>query len=172
MTDEIAQTELIAEPDAGTTTTTTAVNAVGTSEEPPAPPKLKILGRDEILDSEDLATETVPVPEWGGAVIVRALTGVERDAYESEIFQLRGKGGGVDYNLQNIRAKLSARTIIDEEGNRLFTDADIIKLGLKSAAALDRVFSQAQKLSRLTAEDVKELTDQLGEGPSGASASA
>jgi len=70
------------------------------------------------------------------------------------------------YNLQNIRAKLSARTIVDTDGKRLFTDADIIKLGLKSAAALDRVFSAAQRLSRLTAQDVKELTAQLGNGPS------
>jgi len=138
--------------------------------EPAAP--LRILGRDEILDSEDLAIETVPVPEWGGAVIVRALTGTERDAYESEIFSLRGSGGGVEYNLQNIRAKLSARTIVDTDGKRLFTDADIVKLGLKSAAALDRVFSAAQRLSRLTAQDVKELTAQLGNGQSGGSGSA
>ena len=138
--------------------------------EPAAP--LRILGRDEILESEDLATETVAVPEWGGAVIVRALTGTERDAYESEIFSLRGQGGGVEYNLQNIRAKLSARTIVDTDGKRLFTDADIVKLGLKSAAALDRVFSAAQRLSRLTAQDVKELTTQLGNGQSGDSGSA
>ena len=138
--------------------------------EPAAP--LRILGRDEILDSEDLATETVAVPEWGGAVIVRALTGTERDAYESEIFSLRGSGGGIEYNLQNIRAKLSARTIVDTDGKRLFTDADIVKLGLKSAAALDRVFSAAQRLSRLTAQDVKELTTQLGNGQSGDSGSA
>ena len=144
-----------------------AVNDPATSEPvAPVPEPLRILGRDEILDSEDLATETVPVPEWGGAVIVRALTGTERDAYESEIFSLRGQGGGIEYNLQNIRAKLSARTIVDTDGKRLFTDADIIKLGLKSAAALDRVFSAAQRLSRLTAQDVKELTAQLGNGPS------
>jgi hypothetical protein len=148
----------------------TDVAAVGEIAPPPEP--LRILGRDDILESEDLATETVPVPEWGGAVIVRALTGTERDAYESEIFSLRGQGGGVEYNLQNIRAKLSARTIVDTDGKRLFTDADIVKLGLKSAAALDRVFSAAQRLSRLTAQDVKELTNQLGNGQSGDSGSA
>lgn len=150
-----------------------AVNDIAMAEpEAPEPTPLRILGRDEILESEDLATETVPVPEWGGAVIVRALTGTERDAYESEIFSLRGQGGGVEYNLQNIRAKLSARTIVDTDGKRLFTDADIVKLGLKSAAALDRVFSAAQRLSRLTAQDVKELTHQLGNGQSDSSGSA
>lgn len=138
-------------------------------ENDPAPTTRKILSRDDILDSEDLATEEVDVKEWSGTVIVRALTGVERDAYETEIFQMRGTGKTVEYNLSNIRAKLSARTIVDEEGRRLFSDADIVRLGLKSAAALDRVFSVAQRLSRLTAADVAELTEQMGNVPSVAS---
>jgi hypothetical protein len=140
---------------------------------PPAPPvPPKILSRSEILDSEDLATETVPVPEWGGAVIVRALTGSERDAYETSIFTARGVGKDPEYNLQNIRAKLAARTIVGEDGKRLFSDTDIVALGLKSAAALDRVFSVAQRLSRLTNEDVKELANQLGKDQSSGSGSA
>ena len=56
-----------------------AVGAVAEAEK-----IIHILTRDEILESEDLATETVSVPEWGGSVIVRALTGTERDAYEAE----------------------------------------------------------------------------------------
>lgn len=133
----------------------------------------RYLSRLDILESEDLATEDVDVPEWGGTVTVRALSGTERDAYEGDIFSMRGQGKGVEYNLSNIRAKLSARTIVDHEtGARVFTDADIVKLGLKSAAALDRVFSAAQRLSRLTAADVKELADQLGNGKSAASGSA
>jgi hypothetical protein len=137
---------------------------------PVAPPK--ILSRAEILATEDLMSETVLVPEWGGAVIVRALTGSERDAYETSIFTARGGGQSPEYNLQNIRAKLAARTIVGEDGKRLFSDADIVVLGLKSAAALDRVFSVAQRLSRLTNEDVKELTKQLGKEPSDGSGSA
>ncbi len=136
-------------------------------QEAPTSPS-KILGRDDILKSEDLATETVEVPEWGGAVIVRALSGSERDAYEAGIF---GSGKKGEYNLQNIRAKLASRTIVGEDGKRLFSDADIDRLGLKSAAALDRVFSAAQKLSGLTKEDIKELADQLEKGPSDGSGS-
>lgn len=132
----------------------------------------KILTRLDILESSDLATEEVDVPEWGGTVIIRALTGVERDAYESEIFQMRGTGKGIEYNLSNIRAKLSARSIVDEAGGRLFTDADIVRLGTKSAAALDKVFAVAQRLSRLTNQDVKELVDQMGNAQSASSGSA
>jgi hypothetical protein len=122
----------------------------------------KILSRQEILESDDLTTEEVDVPEWGGTVIVRALAGVERDAYESEIFTApKVQGMAPEFNLQNLRAKLASRTMVDEDGKRLFSDKDVVALGLKSAAALDRVFSVAQRLSRLTNQDIKELTDQL-----------
>ena len=134
-------------------------------------PKMVVLDRRAILDTTDLKREYVEVPEWGGSVIVRCLTGTERDAYESEIVGSR-MGGNRDLNLTNIRAKLVARTVIDEEGNRLFTDGDIGLLGTKNASVLDRIFSVAQRLSGLSAADVEELTDQLGNELSVSSGSA
>ncbi|WP_461369485.1 hypothetical protein [Candidatus Darwinibacter acetoxidans] len=117
--------------------------------------KLKILTRDAILQAEDLPRELVEVPEWGGCVYVRALTGAERDAFEASVVEQRGKS--TKMNLRNIRAKLVALTAVDEEGKRLFTDDDAALLGKKSAAALDRVFDVAQRLSGLKDEDVEEL---------------
>lgn len=116
---------------------------------------MKFLNRDDILGAQDLPTEDVHVPEWGGWVRVRGLTGAERDAFEAEIIQTRGRETHV--NLRNIRAKLVARTIVDEEGKRIFGDADIHALGEKSARALQRVFEVAQRLSGLTDQDVEEL---------------
>ena len=124
-------------------------------------PKMVVLDRRSILDTTDLKREYVDVPEWGGTVIIRALTGSERDAYEAEIV---GSDGGTSrkFNLANIRARLVARTVIDESGKRLFLDADIPVLGGKSAAVLDRLFTVAQRLSGLSQADVKELADQMG----------
>jgi hypothetical protein len=65
-------------------------------------------------------------------------------------------------NLKNIRAKLVALTVVDEEGNRIFSDSDASALGKKSAAALDRVFEVAQRLSGLRPEDVEELSKNFG----------
>jgi len=117
--------------------------------------KLKILTRDAILGAEDLPRELVEVPEWGGCVYVRALTGTERDAFEASVVEQRGKS--TKMNLRNIRAKLVALTVVDEEGTRLFSDADVKLLGQKSAAALDKLFEVAQRLSGLRDEDVEEL---------------
>lgn len=113
---------------------------------------MAILSRDQILKAEDTQTETVSVPEWGGEVIVRTMTGHARDRFESQIV---GKNGGTDMN--NIRAKLAAATIVDDKGELLFSENDVAKLGKKSAAALDRVFVAAQRLNRISDSDVEEL---------------
>jgi len=115
-----------------------------------------MLTRDQILQANDIQTEEVSVPEWGGTVLVRALDGEERDALEASMIQ--GKGKNAQVNLKNLRAKLVARSIVDENGKRLFEDSDIPALAKKSAAALNRVYEVAQRLSGITPEDVDELT--------------
>lgn len=117
--------------------------------------KAVFLNREAILAAEDLPRELVEVPEWGGAVYVRALTGAERDQFEASIVEQRGRD--VRMNMRNIRAKLVALTVVDEDGQRIFTDDDVAALGGKSAAALDRLFAVAQRLSGLSKEDVEEL---------------
>lgn len=125
---------------------------------------MKLLTRDAILQAEDLPTEDIEVEEWGGAVRVRALTGAERDAFEQSIVEQRGKSTRV--NMRNIRAKLVALTVVDADGKRLFSDKDAELLGKKSAAALDRVFEVAQRLSGLSPEDMEELSGNSEEGQS------
>jgi hypothetical protein len=113
---------------------------------------MTLLTKEQILKHEDLKSEIVPVPEWGGEVRVCTMSGFARDRFEAGI---TGKSGGA--NMSNIRAKLAAATIVDEEGNLLFDEADIAKLGKKSCAALDRVFEAAQKLNLITNDDVEVL---------------
>lgn len=132
-------------------------------EEAPPVESAPMLTRDEILAAEDLPVEIVYVPEWGGSVFVRTLTGSERDKFEEDTIQGKGKNRRV--TLQNIRARLVALTVCDESGTRLFQPADVARLGLKSAAALDRVFSVAQRLSGLTDDDVEELVKNSEAAP-------
>jgi len=119
----------------------------------------KLLTRQDILSIRDIRAEVVSVPEWGGDVKIKAMSGKERDAWESALFQISGKD--VTMNKENLRAKLVALTAVDEANVRLFTEADIEALGAKSAAALDRVYQASQKLSGLTPDDIKELEKNL-----------
>ena len=125
---------------------------------------MTILTREQILQANDIITETLLVPEWGGEVRVRGLSGAERDKFESSTVELHGKRR--ELNLANVRARLVSLSLVDENGKRIFSDADIHVLGRKSAAALDRVFSAAQRLSGLTDEDVEELAKNSNGGQS------
>lgn len=117
---------------------------------------MAVLTRDQIMAAEDLTTEIVPVPEWGGEVIVKALTGRERDAFEASIAGERS-GRRVKMDLENVRARFVATCVVDEKGQPLFYPSDVALLGEKSAAALQRVFEAGQRLSGLTNDDVEEL---------------
>lgn len=110
----------------------------------------KHLTRDQILAVNDLKpfVEAVDVPEWGGTVYVRVMTGGERDAFE-------GKFTRDKHN--NLRAFLAVCTVCDANGVSLFKSEDVAALGEKSSAALDRVFDVALRLNRLRASDVAEL---------------
>jgi hypothetical protein len=121
------------------------------------------LGKQDILQADDVVKELVHVPEWGGDVYVKGMTGAERDSFEASIVQLRGKDQII--NMKNFRAKLASLTICDEAGKRVFTDADITELSAKSALVLQRIFAVAQRLSGIGEKDVKELTEGLKENP-------
>ena len=116
---------------------------------------MAMLTREMILGAVDLPREAVVVPEWGGEVWVRGLSGAERDAYEASVLEMKGRGYTI--RLENARAKLASLAMCDEQGKRLFLDADVHALGGKSAAALNRVFEVASRLSGLGERDIEEL---------------
>ena len=111
-----------------------------------------MLTKDDILNANDQKTEVVSVPEWGGDVTIAIMSGYARDRFEASIV---GKNGNP--NMQNVRAKLVAASIVDENGDLMFSDADIMKLGKKSSVALDRVFGAAQSLNKISDADVDDL---------------
>jgi hypothetical protein len=124
---------------------------------------MAILTREQILEARDMRVEKVKVPEWGGEVFVRSLTAAERDDFEGSI--VTRDGSKLDFSIANIRAKLVARTVCDEAGNRIFTDADILLLGEKSAEPVDRIYDVAQRLSGLSDKDMEELEKNSGTIP-------
>lgn len=130
----------------------------------------QLLGRDAILAAPDLTTEDVAVPEWGGTVRVKGLTAAERDAFEQS--SLTGKGKNQSLNFSNLRARLVVLTVVDEGGEPVFTGSDIRALGEKSAAAIDRVFEVASRLSGIGDDDIEELTGNSEPGQSDDSPSA
>ena len=130
----------------------------------------KFLNKAEILAQDDLKTEDLFVPEWDAWVKVRTLNASERDWFEASTVQRNGKK--VTTNLNNIRARLCLLCLVGEDGERLFQQEDEFPLGGKSAAALDRIFTVAQRLNGLRDEDVDELAKNSNGDPDDASHSA
>lgn len=129
-----------------------------------------MLSKDDILNATDIQFQVVPVPEWGGDVRVRSMTGADRDAYEQSLMASRGPDEKA--NLRNVRARLVAFCAVDDAGERLFSDADVDALGTKSARALDRVFDVASKLNGMGAGEIAELGKPSAATDSGASISS
>lgn len=121
------------------------------------------LTKEAILAANDLKQEIINVPEWGGDVIIRTMTGEERDAFDSEMIRDDKR------SFKNIRARFLSLIICDDKGARLFDDKEISVLGKKSAAALDRLFTAGQKLNRLSNDDIEELAGNSDPGPDASS---
>lgn len=136
----------------------------------PIAPVRRLLSRMDILSVDDTRYEEVEVKEWGGWVRVRGMSGEERDALEQST--IAGRGKNMHANYENFRAKLVATAVVDEEGRRIFSDADIAILGKRSARCLQMVYDAASRLSGVTEDDAEELTKNSSRGQSGVSTSA
>lgn len=118
---------------------------------------MPVLTREALLGA---AATTLPrtvlhIPELGGDVILQGMSGTDRDAWEQSL--VRGRGKKRDVNLQNVRAKLVVRSLINEDGSRMFTDAEAPAVGAIRVDVLNQLFEAAQKLSGVSDEDVDEL---------------
>lgn len=148
------------------------VSPIGDSFPPiaaPDPFERELSGLD-ILAAQDLPTERVDVPEWGGHVYVRSMTAQERDAWE--LFLAASRGEDEQLNLRNVRATFVASTAVNGRGELLFSADQVEALGGKNAAAVDRIYTRARRLNRLSDDDVEDLAKNSPGGRSGSSPSA
>lgn len=131
------------------------------------------LTREAILSADDLTREEVAVPEWGGKVLVTTLSAGERAKFEKDQIELKRNRMTVNEEyFVTLPARLAARTIVDPQGTRLFSDMDVALLGQKSGSALERVVSVAKRLCGMTDADIEELEKNSEATPSNDSSSA
>lgn len=130
---------------------------------------MALLNKAQIFDADDMQTVDVDVPEWGGTVRIKVLSGFERDKYESSLAKMV-KGQMVP-DMVNARARLVALCAIDESGGRLFSDTEVVRLGSKSSKALDTLFDAASKLSGINASDIEEKVEDFSDDQSESSTS-
>ncbi|HWE95756.1 MAG TPA: hypothetical protein VG269_17460 [Tepidisphaeraceae bacterium] len=115
--------------------------------------------RDIINNAVDCQREAVPVPEWDCTVYIRSVTAAEIDSWQCETYAVNGSN--VEVNRKNIRARLLARCLVDEAGQRAFTDEQAEELGTKNNRVIERLYKIAEKLNAVTAKDVEDLAKNL-----------
>jgi hypothetical protein len=109
-----------------------------------------LLTREQIISTQDLKSEDVPVPEWGGTVRVRSMTGAERDKLGRALI-----GTDKKPDMSRYRTQLLAICMVGEDGVALFGLDEIDALGQKSSVALERAYSVAEKLNNSGADAVE-----------------
>lgn len=115
-----------------------------------------MLSKDDILKADDINVIKVDVPGWGDSVFMAPMKGFERDAFEM---------GCADGGMANFRAKLVGLCLVDGDGNRLFNNNEVDKLGNKNANILNTLFDHARKLCGMTDDDVEELAGNSESAP-------
>ena len=134
---------------------------------------MALMTREQILGAQDIAFEDIDlsdIPGWG-TVRIKDLSAAERDRLEAGMVRQKRepkRGSGVtvrqEANLENIRARFCAPCIVGEDMRPLFTEADLVVLGGKSARALDRIFDRIKDRNGLNDEAVQELVENFETG--------
>lgn len=110
-----------------------------------------LLSREQILNAKDAEFDVVQVPEWGGDVRIKRLTGAQVDHYQ----QSRIKSNG-QIDVRNAKAHLVYLSAVDADGKRLFpTPNDVEKLVLLSNKPLERIAAAVSKLSGLRTQELE-----------------
>lgn len=109
---------------------------------------------ERILSAQDLAEETLEVPEWGVTLLVRGMTGAQRSAfYRASGGNVAGNGGPPQVNVDGSMAFILEACVYDPEtGGAVFTPEQAAAALRKSGAVIDRVTTLALKLSGLAPE--------------------
>lgn len=118
----------------------------------------KMLTKQDIIKCTDIETREVAVPEWGGSVLLRSMTGEERDEWEQGN-QMRNKGEGQPVNVRGFKVDLLARVIRDPENplKPLFDKKDLIELNKKNAKPISDLFAVACKMNGIGDDQVKQM---------------
>lgn len=99
----------------------------------------KYLTAESILQADDFVFQDVDVPEWGGTVRVRSLSGAQRVTLKKAI----------DNKQENIDEMLCVMAIVDEDGNRILHQNQIQELTKKNTKAITRIAIKVLEISGL-----------------------
>jgi hypothetical protein len=126
----------------------------------------ELLSKEALQKKDDLPTRTVEVPEWGGSVRLRGLSGKKRmqmrrcyDAKTGEIAD------------DEVLAKVLVWSMVGADGKPVLTESDVPWLIEKNGVVLVRLAEAVMEMSAMTEKSAAEVKENLPAARSDASAS-
>lgn len=113
------------------------------------------LTKEQILAADDLKVREIDVPEWGGKIKLRTMTGTERESYFRRL--MKHKADEIPKDLFQTLVVICA---VDDKGEQLFSFDDLKKLSEKNGAVLDRLTKAAGDLNGLSDNSLDELSGE------------
>jgi hypothetical protein len=138
-----------------------------------------LLSRDVFLQKRERKFETVQIPELGGSVRIKALTSGEQARYEASLRDRNAEF--IPGRMMQNRERLIVAACVDEEGQPLFKESDVVHLhenlpcgvASKLCAAIRKVSGMDEDEKRETLEELagNSCRPTISGGPSDTSAS-
>lgn len=118
--------------------------------------------KEKILLSDDNDLTRIFVPEWGfgkedkDSIYLKVVSATERDDYEAKV-ALASEPGQREFALKNLRARLVALCLVNEDGDRIFTsNQDVLDLGKKNGLILDKLFDMARDKAEMISDQERD----------------
>ncbi len=112
-----------------------------------------MLNREDIFKANDLKKVKIEVPEWGGHIYVRNMSGHGRRIFQNNTISK-------DKVPEDFVELLIIATACDKDGNLIFTMDDLPELQKKSSAVLSRIFDAAADLNALTEKSIEKISGE------------
>lgn len=118
---------------------------------------------EQILAANDIPTETVDVPEWGGRVKVQGLSRAAFDAVgKAAEVSVPATGPGQQATTRRDEEKFSEALFIACVVEPKFTEEHLPALRQKSLGALNRVYQAIGRILQTDVEPVKSTVSEAG----------
>lgn len=124
---------------------------------------MSALTRNQILGADDRQRVPFDVPEWGGTVYLSELSAADF------IFWQSNNPGDDGAKQAEWVASIVLRSVVDEFGDRLFSDDDVTALQERNHTVLMRLFRECLKLNGGSSEEVEKNSESSPESDSSSS---
>ncbi len=116
---------------------------------------MTIANREALLKLCKRRYATVDIPERNITVRIQSLSENEKSQYETCLIAKNGKGI-MRERLQDATRRLLALCIVDDNGNRIFTDGDLSELANLDAFVSSRIYDACQEHCGFNKGDIDE----------------